>query len=95
MRNISDVAFPIQHCLIQVSDAPALGNVELEEISQLFRCLRGDRISPGPEGDKLVIITIEHKVPDHHSADTDRAHFIQRDTVTIHDGLRQRGETFS
>jgi hypothetical protein len=46
MADIADVGFLIQYRLVEVRNAPALGNVELEQIREFLRCLLGDGVSP-------------------------------------------------
>jgi hypothetical protein len=45
-----DVGFLVQDRLPEVCDAPALGNVELEQFGELRSSLAGDGVAPGAEG---------------------------------------------
>jgi hypothetical protein len=46
------VGFLVQDRLPEVRNAPALGNVELEEFGELRSGLAGDGVAPGAEGDE-------------------------------------------
>ena len=64
----------VQNCLIQVGDAPSLGNVILEQFGQFPGSLAGNGISPGTEGYQLLPILIKYQIAVHHGADSDGTH---------------------
>ncbi|CCY84210.1 unknown [Clostridium sp. CAG:149] len=69
--------FPIQHGLIQMGDAPSLGNVVGKELRQLLCRLPGHGISPGPEGHEKVSVLPEGHIAVHHGADSQGTHVFQ------------------
>ena len=68
--NLRHMLFFVQNRLIQVGNAPALRNVELEQFRQLLGRLAGNRISPGAEGHKLVSVFVKYQIAVHHGADS-------------------------
>ena len=66
--NAADVFLLIEYGLIQVRNAPAQRNVEIEKLGELRSSLGGVGVSPGPERHKQLIILVEGEVAVHHSA---------------------------
>ena len=62
-----------QDCLIQVCDAPSLGNVEVEKGRQLLAGFLGHGISPGTEGHEKLSCCVERHITMHHTGKTDTA----------------------
>ena len=71
--NILNVRYVLKDILIKMGDAPSLRNSRVERLSQLFRGLCGNSISPCSEGSKKIIVLIECKVAVHHTGNTDSA----------------------
>ena len=75
-RKIGDpahVLLAVQDRLIEVGDAPALGDIEIKERRQLFGGLAGDRVAPGAELGELIALAVKGKIAVHHRGDADRA----------------------
>ena len=71
--------FLVQIRLIQVGNAPALGDVEAEELRELFRRLAGDGVAPGAKFRKLLCVPVEGQIAVHHGGHADGADGIERD----------------
>ena len=90
--DILHVRLLVQNGLIQVGDAPALGDVEAEEGAQLLRGLAGDGVPPGAELRELLSVPVERQIAVHHGTDAQRAHGGQLHAVFgLHIGF-QRSE---
>ena len=76
--NLVDVAFLIEDRLVQVGNAPALGDVEPEQFGQFAGCGSGDGITPGAERCQLVAFLVEDQVAVHHTGNADGSHFLKR-----------------
>src|SRR5690349_5106744 len=81
MANILDMGFFVQYGLVEMGNAPTLGNVELEQIREFLCCLCGDRVSPCTKRDEQISVGIEWHIAVHHSAETDRANGQDRGVV--------------
>src|SRR5262245_41502909 len=73
--------FLVQYRLVEMGNAPTLGNVELKQICEFLGCLCGDRVSPGTERDEQISVRIECHIAVHHSAETDGANGLDRGIV--------------
>ena len=62
-------------------DAPALRNVELEQLGEFLRRLPGDRVAPGAERDEQIGVLVDGHVAVHHAAKADGADGSQRHAV--------------
>src|ERR1700722_3062330 len=87
------MGFLVQYRLIEVSDAPTMGDIKLEQLSELLCCLRGRGVSPRTKRDKEISVLIECHVTVHHGAKADGANRPQRDTVILQNLLAQRPVT--
>ena len=66
VSNILHMLFAVEHGLIQVRNAPALGNVEAQQLSQ-FSCSRaGHGVAPGAETCQLLAVLIKGQIAMHH-----------------------------
>ena len=70
VRDVLDVLLAVQYCLVEVRNAPALGDVESEKFRQFGSSLLGYRISPGAERNQQIIILVERHVAVHHAGDS-------------------------
>ena len=52
IADILDMGFLVQYRLVEVGNAPAMGNIELEQIGEFRRCLRGRGGSPCAKRDE-------------------------------------------
>ena len=71
---LGEMRFSVQQGLLQVGDAPALGDIEAEEGAQLRRRLPGHGVAPGAEGDEELARPVEGQVAVHHGGDADGPH---------------------
>ena len=71
--DVADVRLFVQDGLVQVGDAPALGNTELEQLGQFLRRFAGGRISPGSERNEELSLFVERKIAVHHGGKADGA----------------------
>ena len=69
--NTRHMGFLVQDRLVQVSDAPALGNIKPEQLHQFFGGGSGNGVAPGPEGSKLVTIFVKDQIAVHHAGNPD------------------------
>ena len=76
MGDAAHVLFPVQHRLIQVGDAPALGNVHPEQGGKLARRLLRHGVLPGAEGGEQVPVFIKGQVAVHHRGHRRAADFL-------------------
>ena len=83
IADILDMGFLVQYRLIEVGNAPTLGNVELEQIGELLCCLSGDGVSPGAKRDEQISILIECQIAVHHGAEADGANGLERGVVLL------------
>src|SRR5919198_658117 len=81
MADILDMGFLVQYRLVEMGNAPTLGNVELEHIGEFLCCLCGDRVSPCAKRDEQISIRIECHIAVHHGAETDGANGLDRGVV--------------
>ena len=72
--DVFHMCLAVQNGLVQVGDAPALGDIEAEEGGQLLRRRAGDGVAPGAERGKLAAVLTKGQVAVHHGADADGAH---------------------
>ena len=72
-RDILDMLFPIEDGLIEMRDAPALRDVEAEELRELGSGLTRDVVAPGPERSELFARLVERQVAVHHGTDANGA----------------------
>ena len=75
--DVLDMVFFIEDGLIEVRDAPALRDVEAEEIRELTCRLARDVVAPGPERCELLAILIKRQIAVHHRADADGANRLE------------------
>src|SRR5436305_129603 len=81
MADILDMRFLVQYRLVEMGNAPALGNIELEQIRELVCCLGSDRVSPCAKRDEQISVRIEGQIAVHHGAEADRANARDRGVV--------------
>ena len=81
--NVLYMAFLVQNGLVQVGDAPALGNVEIQRVAELGRRLAGDGVAPGAEGRQLVAVLVKGQVTMHHGGNADGPHLGKGDAQLL------------
>ena len=69
--------FPVEDCLIQMGNTPALRNIEVEKRRQLFRRLASDGVAPGAEFGQLFSILVKGEIAVHHGRDADGPNTVQ------------------
>ena len=69
--DLRNVRLLVENRLIKVGHAPPLGDVEMEQFRQRRRCLPGDGVLPGPEGNQQVPILVKGQIAVHHGGHTD------------------------
>ncbi|MPN43106.1 hypothetical protein SDC9_190665 [bioreactor metagenome] len=79
----------VENRLLQMGNAPALGNVELKQLRQLRRGLSGGGILPGAEGREQFPRLVEREVAVHHGGKAHTANGGQRYAVLPPHILRQ------
>ncbi len=77
------MGFLVQYRLIEVSDAPTVGDVKLEQLSEFLCCLRGRGVSPRTKRDEEISVLFECHVTVHHGAKADGTYSPQRDVVIL------------
>ena len=77
-RKVLHMLLMVENRLIQMGDAPALGNVEAKECRQLLGGLARDGVAPCAKLCKLVAVLVKGQIAVHHGGDTNRAHGGQR-----------------
>ena len=75
----------VENRLIQMCDAPSLGNVILKKFCQSLRCRPCRRIPPGAERYKKFPVLIKCHISMHHRAEPDRADACQRCVIFFPD----------
>ena len=73
----------VQHGLVQVGNAPALGDVEAEALCQTLRRLAGDGVAPGAEGGERFAVPVEGQVAVHHAGDAQGPHLREGHAVLL------------
>ena len=68
------VVLLFQHGLVQMGDAPALGDVEIKQRRQLLRRFAGHGVAPGAEFRQRLPILVEGQIAVHHGADAHGPH---------------------
>ena len=94
-REIVDPAhmlLTVQDRLVEVGDAPALWDVEIEERRQLFGGLAGDRVAPGAERGELIALAVKGKIAVHHRGNADRADCRKLEIILLLHVAAQRGK---
>ena len=71
---LAQMRLPIEKRLIEMRDAPPLGNVEAERLGQLRRRRAGHRIAPCAEGHQQLAGPVKGQIAVHHCRDPDAAH---------------------
>ena len=71
VRDARDMRFVSKDRLIEMSDAPSLGDIESECIGQLIGGFFRDRVSPCPERNEETAFGIECHISVHHGAYAD------------------------
>jgi hypothetical protein len=87
--DVLDVALAVQYRLVQVRDAPTLGDSEVEEGGELVRRFPGDVVPPGAEGGEQLPVLVQGDVPVHHPAEAAGRGPLQDDAVALLHVLRQ------
>ena len=64
--HVFDMGFFIQNSLIQMSDAPALGYVELKQLGQILGSFRRHGIAPGAERGQQLALRVKRQITVHH-----------------------------
>src|SRR5262245_47150179 len=83
MADILDMRFFVQDRLVEMRNAPTLGNVELEQIGEFLCRLCSDRVSPCTKRDEQISVRIESLIAVHHGAETDGANGLERGVVLL------------
>lgn len=91
VRDAARVLLAGEDRLVEVGNAPALGNVEAEELGQLAGGLQGRGVAPGAERNEQLVPRVERQVAVHHRRDAQRAHAAQRHAVALADVGLERG----
>ena len=63
---LGQMRFAVQDGLVQVRNAPALGNVKAQQRGQLFGCGTGHGVAPGAEFAELAAVFVKGQVAMHH-----------------------------
>jgi hypothetical protein len=71
----------IQDGLIEVSNAPSLGDIVFKKIRKQGRGFTGEIVPPGPEGSQLSVFLVNHNISMHHAAESDGLHIFQGDSI--------------
>ena len=80
---LGQMLFFVQHSLVQVGNAPALGDVEAERRSQLLGRCAGDGVAPGAERHQQFAVGIKGQVAVHHGGNANAAHLGQGAAVFL------------
>ena len=72
--DVLNMLLPVEDRLIEVRDAPALRDIESEELCQLFGGRSGDRVAPGAEFRQLLSAFVKGQIAVHHGRDADGSH---------------------
>src|SRR5690554_3795626 len=78
-----DMGFLVQYRLIEVGNAPTMGNVELEQFSEGRGSLRGRGVSPCTKRDEKISVLIECHITVHHGAEANGTNRLQRSVVIL------------
>ena len=85
------VLLAVNDGLVDVGDAPALGDVEREELRELARRDGRRGVAPGAERDEQRVIGVKRQIAVHHGRDAHGADVPQRHAVApLHVGLERR-----
>ena len=71
----------VQHCLIKVGNAPALGNIEAQCLGQLICRLSCNIVPPSAEWHQQLILCIKRQIAVHHGTDAHCTDFLKPDAV--------------
>ena len=74
--DVLHVRLVVQYALIQVRDAPTQGDVIVEQLRQLCRCLTRVRVTPCTERHQNLLVGIECHVSVHHGRETDTCQLL-------------------
>ena len=90
-RYVLHVLFLIQDGLIQMGNAPPLGNVKAKQGRKLLYCLSRHGVSPGTEGNKKLAVLVESHVSVHHAGKADGAKPCDGNAILLLYVLNKRG----
>ena len=94
VADVFDMGFLIQYRLIEVGNAPTMGNVKLEQFSEGRGSLRGRGVSPCAKRNEQISVLIECHMAVHHGAETDGTNRLQRSVVFLENLLAKLPITF-
>ena len=66
MGDLRNMLLTVQNRLIQVGNAPALGDIEAKEGRQFLRCLSGNSVLPGSERNQQIPVLVKSQIAVHH-----------------------------
>ncbi|MPM88608.1 hypothetical protein SDC9_135712 [bioreactor metagenome] len=81
--DILHMLFLIENSLIQVRHAPALGDVEMEQVGQFGGRLPGAGVAPGAESGQLPALFVKGQVAVHHRGYADAGQFTWHHAVAL------------
>ena len=87
--NLRHLRLPVQDSLIEVGNAPALGNIEAKQRPELPCRLPGDVVPPGAELGQLLTFLVKGQIAMHHGADAEAAKLRQLHAVLLFHLCRQ------
>ena len=89
--DVADVLLVVEDGLIQMADAPAQGNVVVEELRQFSGGLARVGVAPGAEGYQNLLLLVEGHVAVHHGREADGGQCLNLAVVLLHHVLAQVG----
>ena len=69
--DVGHVLLIVEDALVEVADAPAQGDVVVEELRELCSGLTGIGVTPGAERHQNLLLLVEGHVAVHHGAEAD------------------------
>ena len=80
-----DVLFPVEDALVEMRDAPAQGNVVVEELAQLGSSLARVGVAPSAEGHQYLLLLVESHIAVHHGREANGSQALYLATVLLQD----------
>ena len=85
------MGFTVEYGVVQMGDAPPLGDIVPEQLRQPGRRVGGYRVAPGAELCQLAPFGVQGEVAVHHGADADGADGFQPDAIALENLFGQLG----
>ena len=89
--DVGNMLLVVKYALVKVADAPAKGNVVVEQFRKLGGCFTGIRVTPRAEGNENLLLLVEGHVTVHHCRETNGGKGLYLAVVLLQNVLAKIG----